>query len=294
MKEAKNVYSRNFKEYNLSDEQMKSLQNRLLEAFLDIKKVCDEKGVQYMMAYGTLLGTVRHQGFIPWDEDVDIMMTRKEYEKFKNAFCETLSDRYILAEPVETENYYYKMPKVYIKDTTFITVAGAGLEHYNMLFIDIFIIEYAPQNRLKRFVKGSVYNLAFKAASVCLDYKFPSPIIVEKALHNKEVRAYYRQRRFLGGLFSFFGGINFYLRICETIARNEKPSNLYSIPSSISYTREIVPSEMFDRIGTGMFCGHEVNIPLDYDTYLKNRYGDYMQVPDEEHREAHGALKIEF
>lgn len=294
MKEAKNVYSRNFKEYDLSDEQIKSLQNKLLEAFLDLKQFCDERDIQYMMAYGTLLGTVRHQGFIPWDDDVDIMMTRKEFQRFKNAFNEQLSDKYILAEPIKTENYFYKMPKVYIKDTTFITIAGAGMEHYNMLFIDIFIIEYAPRNRILQIVKGGVYNLAFKAASVCLDYKFPSPIIMEKALHNKEVRSYYGKRRLLGGVFSYLGGINFYLKICDAIARNEKPSGLYSIPSSISYTREIMPAKIFDRLGTGIFCGHEVKIPLDYDTYLKNRYGDYMLIPDEDHREVHSALKIDY
>ena len=293
MKEAKNVYSRNFREYNMSDEQINRVQNRLLEAFIDLKKYCDERDIQYMMAYGTLLGTVRHQGFIPWDDDVDIMMTRKEYNKFKDSFNEDLSEKYILAEPVQTENYFYKMPKVYIKDTTFVSVAGAGIKHFNMLFIDIFIIEYAPKNRFVQILKGGVYNLAFKAASVCIDYKYPSPLIIEKAVNNKEVRDYYRQRRLLGGFFSCIGGINLYLKVCDTIARTEKPSNLYSIPSSISYRREIMPASIFDHIGSGMFCGYEVKIPLDYDTYLKNRYGDYMQIPDEKNREVHAAFKIE-
>ena len=294
MKKAKNVYSRNFGEYSLTDKQLKDTQSRLLNAFLDIKSYCEDNNIHYMMSGGSMLGTVRHEGFIPWDDDIDIMMTRKEYIKFREKFEGVLSDKYILAEPLVTEHYVYKMPKIYIKNTVFQTIINAGYDYYNMLSIDIFIIEFVPNSKLMQEIKGTIYNLAYKAASVCFDYKYPSPVILEKAKTNKEVQDYYSERRKLGKFFSILGGMRFYLKICDAIARNGKPSEWYGVPSAISYNREILPRTVFDNLRTGNFCGNKVSIPVDYDTYLKNLYGNYMQIPDPNDRETHVAFKIDL
>lgn len=292
MKKAKNVYSRNFTEYRLTNKQLHDVQNRLLNAFLDIKKFCEENCIRYMMSGGSLLGTIRHEGFIPWDDDIDIMMTRNEYMKFSRLFDKYLSDKYFLAEPLKTDNYCYKMPKVYVKNTIFQTIINAGYDFYNMLSIDIFIIEYVPNSKIMQKLKGTIYNLAYKAASVCFDYKYPSPVIIKKAKENKEIHDYYKGRRSLGKFFNYIGGMKFYLKICDVIARSGKPSDWYGVPSAISYNKEILPKRVFDNLGTGIFCGISVSIPIDFDTYLKNLYGDYMRIPDLKNRETHVAYKI--
>ena len=86
MRTSKSLYSRCFEEYRLSDETLKKLQNELLLMLIDVKSVCDSCQINYMLSGGSMLGAVRHQGFIPWDDDIDIMMLRSEYERFKDSF----------------------------------------------------------------------------------------------------------------------------------------------------------------------------------------------------------------
>lgn len=294
MQSSKTLYSNYFKEYKLDINKLKELQDSLLLMFLDVKKVCDDNDIDYMMSGGTLLGTIRHKGFIPWDDDIDIMMLRSEYEKFKLAFKKTLKDKYILAEPLSDKKYFSKFPKIYKKGTTYVEIPTAGVDGFDMLFMDIFIVENIPNSKVLQKIKSKIYNFAFRGASVCIDYLFPSPVIIEKAKINLKVSNYYNFRRKLGALFSHIGGIYFYLGICERMARSKKQSKYLGVPSAISYEREILPREIFTKLTTGYFCGYEVKIPADYDRYLSNLYGNYMEIPSEEKREVHVAYKVEL
>ena len=148
MKTSKLVYSQCFDEYKLTDANVKKLQDVLLNIFVDVKNVCDENNITYMMAGGSLLGTIRHKGFIPWDDDIDLMMTRTEYEKFRTIFTDKLSDKYILADPSFSDNYFNKMPKIYKKNTNYVELSTMNVPTYDMIFIDIFIIENIPNSFL--------------------------------------------------------------------------------------------------------------------------------------------------
>ena len=294
MKTSKSVYSECFEEYRMSDETLKKLQHELLGMFEDIKSVCDENSIDYMLAYGTMLGAVRHQGFIPWDDDIDIMMLRSEYEKFVGKFKAAFPEKYVVVEPLSDPLYVSKMIKIYKRGTTFVEIPTAGVGGMDMLFIDIFLVENVPAPGLHRKLKAALYNFAFRASSVCLDYQYPSPVIEEKAREIRELDEYYRFRKRLGSVFAHLGGIRFYLRLCERLAQQKKESGWMAIPSGVSYDREIFPERVFKELITANFCGLECKIPAAYDEYLRNRYGDYMEIPPEDKREYHAAYKIEF
>ena len=291
---SKALYSKYFSEYKMNDHETERLHKVLLDMFIDLKTVFEKNDIQYMMSGGSLLGTIRHKGFIPWDDDIDIMMLRCEYEKFKNIFSKTLGNKYILAEPLRTSKYYSKAPKVYKKGTEYVEIPTAGIDSLQMVFIDIFIIENIPESMVVRKAKSILYDICFKAASVCLDYMYPSPVILEKAKTEQEVRKYYAFRRRLGCIFSKLGGIKLYLRLCENLSRGKAGSELLGIPSGISYSREIFEKKIFMEIDTGEFCGEIVSIPRYYDVYLKNLYGDYMVIPPIEKRENHVAVRMKF
>ena len=291
---SKKLYSTYFKEYIISEESIEELHNALLGMFIDIKDYCDKYNIDYMVGGGTLLGAIRHKGFIPWDDDIDIMMTRENYEKFVLGFNECLGEKYLLAEPLD-ELYFFKMPKVYKKNTTYVEIADVGLNSYNMLFIDLFILENVPAPGIKRNIRSKIYDLAYKGASACKDYLYPSPIIDAKANEIQEVAHFYNMRKKIGKLFSTLGGIEFYLKLCEKLEKYKKITGWIGCPAGISYEKEIFPKEVYQEIDEAEFCGMKVKIPRYYDVYLKNLYGNaYMKIPPLEKREYHVAYKVKI
>ena len=294
MKDSKNLYTRCFSEYKLSDEDLKKLQNELLGILVDIKTVCDKYQIDYMLCGGTMLGAIRHKGFIPWDDDVDLMMLRSEFSKFKKVFLEEFPDRYEIAEPLKTPRYYSKMVKVYKKGTTYVEIPTAGVGGPDMFFADIFLLENIPAPGWKRSLRTFVYNIAFKAASVCLDYKYPSPPIMEKCKTDRELKQYYTFRRCAGFAFSIFGRIESYLKICENISNLKEETNWLGITSASGYLDDLYPRELLTHFTDAEFCGYMMKVPKEYEKYLKADFGDYMQIPPPEKREVHSAYKIEF
>lgn len=292
MRTSKTIYTECFPEYQLTKDQLCLLQNELLKMFLDIKRIFDKYEIKYMMSGGSLLGTIRHNGFIPWDDDIDLMMTRAEFTRFRDLFHRELGDKYILVEPLSDPDYFSKMPKIFKKNTVFTEISTAGIDNFHMMFIDVFIIESIPKPGFYRSILSLIYNLAFKGASVSIDYLYPSPVIEEKMRSNNDLRKYYNYRRRMGFIFSHVGGIKFYLTIVNKLASMYNETGWKGVPSAISYSREIFRDEVFTDITTGIFCGYEVNIPTHFDEYLNNLYGDYMKEPPVGQREVHAVYQM--
>lgn len=292
MRTSKSLYSECFPEFALTPEQLKGLQSALFGMLKDVKQVCEENGIPYMLSGGSVLGAVRHQGFIPWDDDIDLMMTRKAYEAFAQAIRRTFPEKYLLAEPLDS-NYFYKMPKLFLRGSVYTELAAEGTPDYHMLFLDVFLIEFVPENPFRRRLRGLAYDFAYKASSVCLDYRYPSPHILAKGKSNRELNRYYGKRRLLGALFSLLGGMRFYLKLDEKLARKETEGEWVAIPAGISYLREIFPARVLTETQPAFFEGEIFPIPRDAHTYLCNLYGDdYMTPPPPEKRETHLAIAL--
>ncbi len=295
-KSGKSVYSKWFAQYRLSDEQLRDLQNCLLKILTDLKTFCDAHDICLMACAGTLLGAIRHKGFIPWDDDIDVMMLREDYDRFEKLFLEAQQNgefkEYELAIPLVSKEYYFKIPKLYLKGTEYRSVNYMGNPRYNEVGLDFFIIEKVPQNGIRRFFRGLIHDFAFYASSFCLDARYPSPVILEKCRESREVRRFYSFRRRLGSLFSHLGGMKFYLKICAKTEEYRGKSSLCAFPTGISYNREVFPESVFTETVKCDFCGLKLDIPKDYDGYLRNLYGDYMIIPEEDEREIHVAYSL--
>lgn len=290
----KGVYTTMFEQYRLSDADILLLHHDLMKIFLTFKDICDENNLRYMMWGGNLLGTIRHKGFIPWDDDIDLLITREDYDRFVEIFTTRqkageLAD-YLLSEPLRSEEYYFKIPKLFLKNTDYTSINYMGNPRYNMIGIDIFILEKVPANRVTRELRRCIYNFAFYASALCLDYIYPSPVIMQACKSNKELASFYRFRRRLGSLFSHIGGMKFYMKLCDRIA-HYKGKSTYGIVLSDTM-QKVISDDEFAQECYGEYSGHTVRIPKYYDRYLKIMYGDYMALPKEEDREIHVAYSF--
>ena len=134
----------------ISDEELRQLQDCFLEIIKDIDRVCRENGICYMAAGGTALGSVRHRGFIPWDDDVDLLMPRPDLKRFLEIFDRTLGDKYEITSPASKYPLESMITAVYKKNTVKASLQTMDTDLPQGVHIDIFCIESVPTNAAAR------------------------------------------------------------------------------------------------------------------------------------------------
>ncbi len=243
---------------------------------LDIVKclhqVCQENDIRYYMAYGTLLGAVRHKGFIPWDDDLDVYMPRKDLEKFMAAM-EQQSGPYKILFYTNTPNYGYSFPKMIDTRTTLIdTKQGNSYEEIGV-FVDIFPLDGAcgtreegyRRYRLLRILKRMVFlsRRKFRMESFLKTVLFAAPWLVCKAIGANNINRLFH-------------------RLCAC-RDSDRDAYVTSYSDDIGM-RGIFPREVF---GQGLELPFEdamLTAPEQYAAYLERTYGDYMTPPPEDQR----------
>ena len=150
----------------MTDEERNKLQAHLRQIYLDIEKVCQKHNLQMMVAYGTVLGALRHKGFIPWDDDIDLMMPRKDYDLLVNKYAEELPAKYKIFSPNSKNGPIYRFAKV-VDTTTRFTLTPSIATEKNGIFVDIFPLENAFTSKLRiRWTQLKACFLMYVATSV--------------------------------------------------------------------------------------------------------------------------------
>lgn len=266
----------------------------LLEIYLDILWVCQKQGIIPYLIGGSALGSIRHKGFIPWDDDLDIGMTRKDYECFKEIFEAELGDKYILCAPncqgVRAKN---RFPKVIRKGTLFREVLDSHDPAQCGIFVDIFILENVPDSRLKRLIKGwRCEILEFVASQVFLCENMDDDV---KRMYEKLGKGNFYLRLLTGRIFSFRESCEWFNAVDRAVQYNDESTRFCAIATGRKhYFGEILEKSRLFPGMTGEFEGHEVPLFRDQDYYLSNLYGDYMKIPPVEKREKHFVKEIRF
>ena len=280
----------------LTDEEIIKLRKSFLSAFQDLVNCCEKYSLKVMLIGGSVIGAVRHQGFIPWDDDLDVAMTRADFEKLKEIFEKELGAKYILSSPNYKNNAHNRFPMMLIKDTLLVEMGNSPEDEISKIKIDIFIIENIPDNLFLRYIKGFWCTCLMFIASYADSYESRHNKALKNYMCKTDAgRAVYNRRIRIGRLFSFFD-FQKWVNLVDSALQYNKTTKLMGIPSGRGhYFGEIRPRETFVPVSTGMFEGLRVNLPGDPDDYLSNLYGaDYMQLPPEEKRERHFIVDIKF
>jgi len=257
----------------ISSDQLKKLQVEMLKK---IHGFCEEKELCYFLAYGTLIGAIRHKGYIPWDDDIDIMMPRKDYNKFINTFNGFYSELKVFSPEL---NIDYYAPYTNVVNTNTVLVERSTLHRgFEMgVKIDVFPIDTVPQdleeynlfsNRLESFND----ILRWKRSRIRFNSYYKSTIIL---IINKIKYCFVKYR-------------TIQKEIIKTIDL-EKKSNSVFVDNAVFpvYKKKRFNKDLISSIVKVEFEGETFNAPVGYDKILRIIYGDYMTLPPEEKRIPH-------
>jgi len=249
-----------------------------LNMLLKVDEICKQNDIRYYLLDGSALGAVRHRGFIPWDDDIDIGMFRKDYNQFLDIAGKSLDNRYFL-QTNRTDPYYYgPYAKLRANNTTYIEKGSKslGAKMHQGIFIDIFPLDNVPDNELLLKMQLLLIRFLFSVAFARAD-SYPEN----------------RYKRFLKKLYS-----TPFLRLMKKSTFDEiidKIASFFSnketdrIASLFSGYREkeVFPRYYFGEAKYLEFEGYRLPVPEYYDEYLRQIYGDYMELPPVEKRGSH-------
>ncbi|MBR6104161.1 MAG: LicD family protein [Paludibacteraceae bacterium] len=275
----------------LTEQESCMLKSILKIMLVDIQRACAMNDINFCLCFGSALGACRHKGFIPWDDDLDISMKRSDWNKFKSIFEKELSSKYEMEAP----NYGDKdtktlWGKIYLKGSLMTELQDLNGPFCKGIFIDVFVLDYLPQNKILRKIDSCCITLFKGIATSQIYYKYPSEKMKDFMSVTFKSNFYYKMRRFLGFCFSWVSHKRWCSFVDNFVSRHGE-SDLLTI---VYYPRLQSVSELYP-FSKGEFEGVDVMLPHDIKSYLAHYYGEnYMQLPPVEKRERHYYCELDF
>ncbi len=252
-------------------EEMQKIELEILNCF---SKFCEKHNLRYFLSNGTLLGAIRHKGFIPWDDDVDVYMPRNDYMTFLQLAGSSLGEHYILRTPYNSKKYIYTYTKLY-DDRTILIEWPETVRYQIGVYIDIFPVDGLPDSiteindyfiKIRKLIrKNWLFILAGKR------YTYDTRL----------------SRKVYGYMIVFLAwlmGKKFYFKKLDKLARSfdfEK-SNYVALSVAGYGEVEIIKQSGFAACKKVQFENNFFNAPAGYHEYLTSLYGDYLKLPPKE------------
>lgn len=257
----------------LSSEELRNLQLIELEMLVEVDRICRKYNIEYSLDGGTLLGAVRHKGFIPWDDDADVILTRHEYAKFFRACKKELDrDRFFLQDYRTDKHYRWGYAKLRRNGTELVRLGQEHMKFRTGVYIDIFVVDHVPD--------GYIMRRLYYGISFCIRKILYSELGM-KAEKSAVMRMFYRL------LYKIPKNSMFYIRNCIAAWCNRKKTKLVSHllwPYPSRESKFGTPAECFEQYCDMEFEGLKLRTISDYHRYLTLCYGDYMTPPPVEKR----------
>lgn len=254
--------------------ELRDIQLLQLDIAKEFKRICEENSIQYFMVGGTLLGAVRHKGFIPWDDDMDFGMTLDNYSKFMKLVTRELSDKYFVQHWNDGTEYGYPFCKIMMKNTVALEMCSRNVETGKGIWIDIFpYVKISPKQYNSKF-----YMLKLRLLNKCLLLKsnYDLNCLTKKTyvkLLNNIIKKLPVNKK------------NIKKKIRDSIFQVEnKEDSCYLECNGIFNGDFLYQNDYFSRCLEVKFEDTTFKAPYHYCDYLKDTYGDFMQLPPEEQR----------
>ena len=247
---------------------LKQLHQVQVEILKDFSSVCEKYSLPYFAVYGTAIGAVRHGGFIPWDDDIDIGMLREDYDKFFQVFQKELGDKYNLLTPEIDGRYACTVTHIQKKGTRFVSYMSQDLKCEQCIFMDIFPFDFVAKDKKAEQKQGRKTNflgrLLFLSGTAY-------PYIPYKGL-KKEVAG-------------------FFCNIAHYHAGGSEYVTSFEYPGSLK--DKVKKDELFP-LKKVKFEDIEINVPANNNEFLTKVYGNYMKIPKKSEQVNHMPYILDF
>ena len=267
--------------YPISDEELADIQVIQIELIGELDRICKKNKIHYGMVGGTMLGAIRHQGHIPWDDDADIGFLRAEYEKFRQACKKDLdSERFYMQDFRDTPGYRWGYGKLRRKGTKFVRLGQERMPYEQGIFIDLMPFDNVPDGYFARrihFVKCFIFR----------------KILWSKVGRTNEPDRVKRSLYWIAGIIPESVIKGHLARFIES--GNQKKTKLVRILTfptprhCFGYKRQ-----WYTKLAPYSFGGLQLPGARDYDGYLSCKYGNYMDLPPKEKRKVHPISELKL
>ena len=272
---------------------LKRVQGVILEILKDYKKICAKYDLPYFAFGGTAIGAIRHHGFIPWDDDIDVCMLRSDYERFLEVAPQELGDKYDLLTIGNTDGYVLPFAKLSMRGTLFLEATDTNRTYESGIFLDIFpfdVLAADPALRAKQIKKAWFW------ARMCAMNKYGDVKLPDSLQGFKRSAASAVAKIVHGGMKLFhISKQSLYRRYLKATRMVEAAEDAYYTdfsgmePDKIYFEKkDLFPLQEMP------FEDTTISMPRDPHPHLTLQFGDYMQLPPEEDRKNHYPAVLKF
>jgi len=267
-------------------EKLRQLQLCELHILKDVVAFCNKRNIKYYLIGGTLLGAVRHEGFIPWDDDIDIGMMRSDYETFLNEFGNAFPNKYFVQNKDTDKKVMPSFTKIRWHGTRFIEKSTEHMDIHKGIFIDIFPLDNIPER--DSFILEIRYRI-FKFYQILSLFKSgyrPKEKNMKNVLYSIILK--------LLSIISYNSINNYSLRFMKRYI-NCDTNYVSSFASGYNYKKQRMSKDIYGQGVELLFEGDLFRCPSKYSEYLEKLFGDYMKLPDIDKRRSHTDMsKVEL
>ena len=268
----------------------RKLQLAELDLLIELDRICREYNIKYFLIGGTLIGAVRHEGFIPWDDDIDVGMLRGDYIRFREVCEQELKDEYYMHDWEKDGCSPLPFTKLRIRNTRVVEDIARNSAAEQEIFIDVFPFDAAPEQFLQQKRQQIRTVLLKKELLIRCGYKMSE--------HRRGMRKYLNRMlyRMLDLIFLPYTTEELREKYEKESLRyaNKKTGLCVNLGGAYSYGREMKKTSCFETCIPALFEGQYFWIPKEYDRYLREIYGDYRKLPDKKDRVPRHNIKIDL
>lgn len=261
----------------LNQEQLNKIHKIELICLDELVRICDKHNINYFLIGGTLIGAVRHKGFIPWDDDIDIGMLRADYDKFIKV-CETEIDKskfFLQIPETDSNSADFELARLRINNTKFVQEHRKNLKTHEGFFVEIFPYDSIPNSKIKSFLYSYFFKILKRIVGIRMGYNYDlKNFIIRSIMH---INVFFSKIIPLSYLYNKVK--NYHLNF-----DNINSQKVFLLAGAYSNKKETHLRQTVSEYDFLEFEGKNYKVPKNYDLFLKEQYGDYMQLPPENER----------